>query len=82
MSRENQEAGNPLVESLVLLLVCTDQDGCGLPLIESELGNLNPAWIAYAIRSLEEIGLITVDQERVRPSPQLKRLAELNILAF
>lgn len=73
---------NALTESLVLMHVFAEPDGYPRAMIESELGDLGPVWITESIESLQAVGVIAVDGDRVYPSQRLARLAELHIISF
>ncbi len=73
---------NPFTEALVVQQVSDAARGYPLTRLEADLDDLDPAWVAESIASLEEAGVVVVKRTRIHSSGALRRLAALELIGF
>ncbi len=73
---------NPFTEALILLQVFREgQHGYPRARLDADLDDLDPSWVSESIDSLQKAGVIVVEQARIWPSAQLRRLVALDAVS-
>jgi hypothetical protein len=78
----NDGCVNPFTESLVVLQVFTNLDGCPRRKVDAELSDLDPSWVEESVQSLTAAGVITVAKKVLHPSLPLRRLTDLYMVTI